>query len=702
MIPNMSFNRFFFIVSLTLFFGTMCVAQEYVTDFSYGNIPAGELDDVKRSDEALTLPFFDDFSNTKTYPDRNKWQNKKVLVNHGFPKYPVNYQAATFDLLDEFGKVYSNGSSNPFIADSLMSVRIRLDSVMDNGIWRALTPADSVYFSFYYQPQGYGDAPETDDSLVLQFGYGVQDFYVDSMYIQISGGMLEAMGQDTIYPGDTVYHYNSPCNPELYAIANSVLVQNDMILMPCDTVFYERIKWKQVWSTPGMSLDTFMLQNNGNSFKQVMIPVTDEAFFSGSFYVLFFNYGTLPSTMYPNDRSNMDQWNVDYVYLDKNRGQKNRYYPKVGFSQYSPSLLKRYQAMPYRQYKNNFIAAVNNETRLYLSNTDSLAHQVQYRCNVQSVTDDWSYDYEMSPFVLQPYNSIGIDTVDAYLSNFVYDFESTADTTSFVIRHYIEVVDEYGNMVESDSLVRHQGFYNYYAYDDGIPEKGYGVVPEEACFAVQYKVSTPDTLCGVQMLFNRTFNNSNYEFFDIVVWGDNNGKPGTEMYRLENQRPQWSDSIIYRFGYFPFDKIVMVNNLFYVGIMQQNDRSINIGFDTSVDNSQYNFYDTGEGWKNSSFQGSVMIRPVLGKSYYIGVPENESKLDVLTVYPNPTDGTLHIGGVDASEAMAVKVFDVMGRELMMSRYSDMLNVDILNNGIYFIRIMMKDGSFRTSKFVISR
>lgn len=52
--------------------------------------------------------------------------------------------------------------------------------------------------------------------------------------------------------------------------------------------------------------------------------------------------------------------------------------------------------------------------------------------------------------------------------------------------------------------------------------------------------------------------------------------------------------------------------------------------------------------------------------------------------------------------MAVKVFDVMGRELMMSRYSDMLNVDMLNNGIYFIRIMMKDGSFRTSKFVISR
>lgn len=172
--------------------------------------------------------------------------------------------------------------------------------------------------------------------------------------------------------------------------------------------------------------------------------------------------------------------------------------------------------MPYRQYKNNFIAAVNNETRLYLSNTDSLAHQVQYRCNVQSVTDDWSYDYEMSPFVLQPYNSMGIDTVDAYLSNFVYDFESTADTTSFVIRHYIEVVDEYGNMVESDSLVRHQGFYNYYAYDDGIPEKGYGVVPEEACFAVQYKVSTPDTLCGVQMLFNRTFNNSNYEF--SILW----------------------------------------------------------------------------------------------------------------------------------------------------------------------------------------
>lgn len=79
MIPNMSFNRFFFIVSLTLFFGTMCVAQEYVTDFSYGNIPAGELDDVKRSDEALTLPFFDDFQIRRHIPTGINGKTRKSL-----------------------------------------------------------------------------------------------------------------------------------------------------------------------------------------------------------------------------------------------------------------------------------------------------------------------------------------------------------------------------------------------------------------------------------------------------------------------------------------------------------------------------------------------------------------------------------------------------------------------------------------------
>ena len=163
-------NKRLLILILLAFAGlTNGIAQEYLTGF-YG-AETTEESQKSRDVTVATLPFFDDFTKYGFYPDETKWQSKCVFVNSGFPKMPVNYRAATLDVLDQYGKVYSNGSSNPFIADSLVSVRIRLDSVGDH----ALTPADSVYFSFYYQAGGYGDCPERDDSLVLQFGYRQND-----------------------------------------------------------------------------------------------------------------------------------------------------------------------------------------------------------------------------------------------------------------------------------------------------------------------------------------------------------------------------------------------------------------------------------------------------------------------------------------------------------------------------------------------
>ena len=74
------------------------------------------------------------------------------------------------------------------LADSLISKPISL--INENG--EKLTPADSLYFSFYYQPQGNADAPESTDSLVLMFGYVLDTFRIeyDTLFI---GDMLEYM-----------------------------------------------------------------------------------------------------------------------------------------------------------------------------------------------------------------------------------------------------------------------------------------------------------------------------------------------------------------------------------------------------------------------------------------------------------------------------------------------------------------------------
>jgi hypothetical protein len=67
---------------------------------------------------------------------------------------------ATFDGLNELGRPYFDQPFNSGFADSLTSTTIDLSTY---------TSADNIYFSFYYQPQGLGFAPESKDSLFLYF-----------------------------------------------------------------------------------------------------------------------------------------------------------------------------------------------------------------------------------------------------------------------------------------------------------------------------------------------------------------------------------------------------------------------------------------------------------------------------------------------------------------------------------------------------
>lgn len=621
---------------IILLIGLNCHAQEYLSGFSYETNDFNENRNTRGRSEAIQLPFFDDFTDTEVFTNNVKWQNNKVLVNSGFPVFPTNYNAATFDVLDNTGKVYSHAISSPFIADSLISKPISLKN---------LTPADSVYLSFYYQPQGNGDAPEDADSLVLMIG-----------------------------------------------------CQTDTSLV-----------WNHIWSTEGMTLDSFLIANNGNYFKQIMIPVVDEKYFGNEIVILFYNYGSIPPTMYPNDRSNVDNWNIDFIYLNKKRTFDDTTFPLVTFSEKAPSLLKRYQSMPYRQYVSNPTVAVVTDYNMYIANLDSVGTSTQYTCHVENLASDWNFDYSsgwcnISPFVKTGFqNCDGNNSTQAcpHLKNFLFDMNDDVDTATYHITHII-TVDESTSNAKGDTLYGIQSFKNYYAYDDGIPERGYGVVPGESCFASQFSVSTPDTLCGVYLLFNRTHKDANYDFFDIVVWNNNNGKPGNEFYRLKNQRPVWDDEEIYKFAYYPFDEILKVNGTIYVGIMQHEKESINIGFDTSNDNSQYNFYDVGYGWENSSMKGSLMIRPALGSDMTFIKEENVTQNSRLGLYPNPSKNTVNIGELEAEVCEEIMIFDMTGR--LMKHFTNDVNLDVsdLPTGLYMMRVVTREGKRYTEKFMISK
>ena len=546
-----------------------------------------------------TLPFYDDFSSSNIYPDSTKWMDRNAYINSGFPLNPVTRNAATLDVLDEYGEVYDYAISNPFIAEYLSSTTLR-------------------------------NPPENPDSLVLEFGF------------------LEEL----------------------------------------DTV------WNHVWSTPGRTLSQFLQENDNNFFKQVMIPITDPKYFTSNFFFRFYNYASIVSQSQPNSRSNEDNWNIDVVYLNYDRNIHDTSYPKICFTGQAPSFLNRYQSMPYKHYRANPTASIAENPLLHFSNLDNQNHTLKYSYTVEQVNGVQSYAYVNddpieidSATYCEPYST-------TVYKLFAIDYDR--DTTSFIIRHYIS--DSTVNPPMVDSLVYTQGFYNYFAYDDGTPELGYGVEPSGGAFAVRFDLNELDTLRGVQILFNHTLNDANYNYFDIVVWKDNDGKPGDEVYRLSNLKPRWEDHI-YQFSYYKFDRLVKLNGTFYIGIVQQSSGLINIGFDSSRDNSQYNFYNDDGSWHQSLMAGSIMLRPVVGGDYYIDVDEIAATSQV-RVYPNPASSTIHIDGLD--NGASINLYDITGRMVMHSTFTGELSVSQLTSGLYLLNITTTDGIVINKKIMVNQ
>lgn len=703
--------RFF---TLLLLLPSLTSAQEVLTGLQFNaskqSMDAGNELHLKNGVASkLTLPFFDDFSRSNIIPDQNLWADKDVFVNKDFPLFPPNIGAATFDVLDKTGRVYQRATAVPFVADYLTSRPIRLDSLF-SPIARKLRPSDSVYLSFYYQPQGRGDAPEPWDSLVLQLGYPtgnlVFDRY-DSITLLVDD-ILDANGLDFLLPGDTVY---APlgCDTNLFIINQQTLFHGDFITIPCDSVMVPEIAWRYAWSSPGMSLEDFV-DSNGRYFKQVLVPIVDTVFFSDNFQFRFYNIGTIADQISPTKRSNVDQWSIDFVYLNYNRNRHDTTYRKLSFSGRPPSFLRRYESMPYRQYRADAFNAIRQEFEVLITNMDGIERNTKYRYSMVETGGGFEAYYDGGSANLPPFGVFGFQNCltgagaahacPPVVSLFSLNFDR--DTTSYLITHYIS--DSSGAVPLVDSMTYRQGFYNYFAYDDGTPELGYGLSGARSMLAYQFRMVAPDTLRGIQIFFNRTLNDANYQFFDIVVWRDNNGKPGDELYRMPRQRPVWTDQI-YGFHQYDFLDPIIVNGLFYVGIQQESADNLNIGFDAVNNSRQYLFYNVDGTWRNSDYDGSLMIRPVLGQKMFVGLNEhNPPAKKSFSIYPNPTSGQLHIALPDTDMVLPQQIVltDFKGSVLLQLPFSDQLNISHLPQGIYLLTIVFSDGSRMVDKVLKTR
>jgi len=668
----------------------------------------------KSTPPAVKLPFFDDFSISHVFPNQELWDGRSTFVNQDFGYMPVNIGVVTFDAIDSSGKVYSTATVAPFEADRLLSQNIRLDSTFGL-VDRKLRPVDSVYLSFFYQPQGVGYTPQLKDSLILEFSrYTGKLIFSRVDSVTVSTKMY-------IGPNDTIFALTElfppegmGCNPELSTTVYQNYLYGDSLTLACDSVFVPEIVWDMMWFSEGMSLEDFNEAYN-KDMVQVMIPIIDTNYFSDKFRFRFRNYASMLGENYPNTwNSNDDTWNVDYVYLNYNRFAGDTTYRALAFSQRAPSFLRDYQAMPYRQYRASAGNNMSDNLRLYISNLDNIEHNTRYSYHAKPVGNygnQFNINYNGGSCNLKPFYEFGFQIcTDCGASHACPPLESSfminenIDTLSYIIKHYISDSSDQTSIV--DSAIFHQYLYNFYAYDDGTPEGGWGVDGTSGgTVAYQFDLSTRDTLWGVQMYFNRTLHNANELYFNLLVWSDNNNKPGEIIYTQEHEKVEWKDGL-YPFYTYMFDEPQVLAGKFYVGWEREGQYKLNIGFDANNDVSDKIFFMEYNDWTNATIPGALLVRPIVGSNMILStqqLPSNNT-INKIKVYPNPASTYFSVSEGDYSNdpAAQLKIFNIYGAEVLYEKgIQNKINISQLPSGIYVVKIASKN-KYYTAKLLINR
>lgn len=459
--------------------------------------------------------------------------------------------------------------------------------------------------------------------------------------------------------------------------------------------------WHTVWSRGGTSVAQ-LRQETGKDWQYVAIKITDSRYLDSAFRFRFRNYCSLENNGKKGMMGNVDQWNIDYVLIDRGRTIDSvPAFRDIAFVKPAPTMLKHYRAMPARQYRASDMATTLSMTiaNLYSS---PIASYYSYRVEDSSGAVLYTYDggYQNAP-------AEGYQTEPVHAMPSVgYTFPQSDTPVTYAIVHNVREGATGDDFPQNDTVCYYQHFSDYYAYDDGTAENGYGLTSTAATVSLAYRfdLNTADTLSAIDMAFNRTFDCANCNIrFRLTVWRAENGLPGTMLYIDQNARtPIIPDSAALDGGRSAFFRYVLEHNVvvdgsIFVGFVQEGSDYMNIGFDRSFNSADRIYYYTSDTWQQSFLSGSLMIRPCFGQSAIVSIASAESENVTLTLYPNPADREVRIDGLPY--ASTVTVYDISGRKVLTVG-GDRIDTSCLTSGIYMVRAITTSGTLHTAKLII--
>ncbi len=626
-------RKFCLAVLLLIIISNLLKAQEVLTGLHTNPMLTSFVQNTRlkmvSATNTLNLPFWDDFSYNNVYPDENLWVDKSVFVNNAYAKGPPTIGVATFDAVDGNGFHYSNASSKPFLADKLISKSIDLSIADKNSTW----------LSFYYQPEGEGNAPEFNDSLILEF-------------------------RDTLSNWNKVWFSNGM---ELDYFIDNVLLM-----------------------TPELE------DEDTTKFKLVMVKVDSAKYFGGAFQFQFKNYASLAGDYNASAAVNCDHWNVDYVFLDQGRDENDTVFRDVAFVQPPNSILRTYESVPWSHYNEVKIGNIAKEYFYMRNNFSKELHLDDIDFRLKDIEANEAID----SFYVNAFGIVAFDNKRAEWK-FTNDpfFELEQEELHLEIQLRFVATDDY---TRNNTVSKDFHFTNYYAYDDGTVENAYGIEANDAKLAYRFTSHIADTLKGVDMYFLETSpNGEGATSFNLCVWADNGGVPGELLY--ENVEVPIFSERTNKFVNYKLIKPIAVDGPFFIGWIQKSDKRINVGFDqntNSADNIFYNIYGI---WNKSSVEGSLMMRPILGYHSETGIKLEAKSTSELMVYPNPANNLIYLSDIDNNENNIVTIYNSMGAIVHHSEArTEGIDVSLLTNGLYIVSLNNTRNKRKVARLIISR
>ncbi|MCS7005851.1 MAG: T9SS type A sorting domain-containing protein [Cytophagales bacterium] len=634
-----------------------------------------QMDSIARAQDSLIKvvepPFFDDFTHGSflkpfqywaqdgglMIPDTNLWlRNSGVYLNNHLGFDAPSIFVASFDGTDLFGRPYQfSSASSKGKADSLVSVKINLSRI-DKDTGAALV--------FWFQPQGYahdapdaGTATESGDSL--------------SLYVRTTRGwqLLWQANGSNLQPFTKVY-----------------------ILLK-DTVFFHtnfQIKFQNKARLSGIydfwHIDRVMLYDRRDSLRSPVqfFQNTLDLSFSKRMSPALRTFRAVPMEHFKhlarfqtNGTLDSHPWLTDSVSAFLNNNSDKNYAVSVG---------QAFSAITLRALHHQKIELIDFQTK-----------QILKMQGVRTISNNGIISLENQPFTVSPFDTIrlvasnkdlwkGIFLTDSMILELRMSFDFDESATLF--RR-----DSVSAFRVNDTLKQFLSLTDYYAYDDGTAEYGFGINAPAGKLAYQFVIPKADTLTAIDVYFPQMefdLESARKSFF-VCVWKNINFQDARLDSRIV-RRPFTAVNYskhLNEFVRIPLRDTIVLADTFYIGFEEPSFGNYNqllIGYDIHTNVGNRAFYNVTGKWLPVTFPGSLMLRPVFGRTtlrVHTGVENNRESI---TVYPNPAYRVLYVESFE--KILRVEVLNSLGEKL--SEYKEegisQINLDAFSSGLYIIKL----------------